>query len=230
MKNDKKIARTAGFLYLLVVIFSFLTMAIIPSKIVVWDDAMATLKNLIDNEQLFRLSIAFGILNNLSFLLLPLCLYRLLNNIDKNYAFFMVLFAVLSVPISYTLLFGQYELLELIKEYPNFGIAEQQAASIEVLKAYNNLYDGFLLCQIFWGLWLFPFGYLTFKSGFLPKVLGVCLMLGCGAYLIDVFGKITIANYSDFINTRWLILPATIGEIGSCLWLLIIGIKQNIRF
>jgi len=230
MEDRKKIARTAGFFYLLVVIFSFLTMAIIPSKIVVWDDHPATMGNLIAYEPLFRFGIVAGILVHLSYIVLPLTLYRLLHHIHKNYATLMVVFAIISVPISYTLLLDQFEIIELLKEYSSFGAAEKEQAGLQVLTMYDNLYDGFSLCQVFWGLWLLPFGYLVFKSGFLPKTLGVFLMLGCLAYLTNVFGRILFPDFSDYISTRLLILPATIGEIGICLWLLIIGTKENIKF
>jgi hypothetical protein len=81
------------------------------------------------------------------------------------------------------------------------------------------------LVSIFWGLWLFPFGYLVYKSGFLPKVLGLFLMAGCFGYLIKFIGGFLLhAHQLTFL--KYVTLPATIGEIGICLWLLIIGIRS----
>ena len=87
------------------------------------------------------------------------------------------------------------------------------------LKSYNN---GIAVVQIFWGLWLLPFGYLAFKSGYVPRILGVCLMLGCFGYLTVfltnmLFPEITIPSVVS--------KPASIGEIGTCLWVLILGNK-----
>jgi hypothetical protein len=230
MKANRKTARLAGFYYLLVVVFSVIYMEYIPSEIVVWNNPEETLQNLISFEFLFRVGIAIGILVHLSFILLPLTLYKLLNHINKHYALLMVVFALISVPVSYTLLLDQFDILELIKSYDSSSIMETKEISTKVMSIFNRFHNGFFLSQVFWGLWLFPFGYLVFKSGFLPRTLGVFLMLGCITYLIDVFGGTLLTNYYDYINTRILIIPAAIGEIGICFWLLIIGVKENIKF
>lgn len=230
MEPNKRTARTAGFYYLLVVVFSFIYMEYIPSEIIVWDDSEATLTNLVSSETLFRVGILIGILVNLSFILLPLTLYRLLSHINKHHALLMVVFALISVPVSYSLLFGQLDILDSVKVYESLSPSEIDQLRSTVMSFYNELHNGFFILQIFWGLWLFPFGYLVYKSGFLPKFLGVFLMLGCIAYLIDVFGGTLIPNYYDYINTRILIIPAAIGEIGICLWLLVIGTKENLKY
>ena len=85
--------------------------------------------------------------------------------------------------------------------------------------------NGNLVASIFWGLWLFPFGYLVFKSGFLPKVLGILLMVGCIGYIIDFMGNFFFSNYSKTGISTLMTIPGSLGEIGICLWLLIIGIK-----
>ncbi len=90
------------------------------------------------------------------------------------------------------------------------------------LDQYGN---GMRIVHIFSGLWLFPFGYLVFKSGFLPKILGVLLMLGCFGYLINFVGHTLILTYSKIGISTYIGLPASLGEIGTCLWLLIMGAK-----
>jgi hypothetical protein len=227
---NKKIARIAGFYYLLNVILSILYMEYIPGKIAVWDNPEATMENLLNNEMLFRIGIIVGVAVHISFIMLPLTLHRLLNHINKHYALLMVVFALISVPISFTLLIDQYELIDIINDYSKLELAQQTESSLKVMVFYERLMNGFFLDQTFWGLWLFPFGYLAFKSGFLPKFLGVALMLGCITYMIDIFGGTIFSNYYDYVNTSILIIPAAIGEIGMCLWLLIIGVKENVKF
>ena len=105
--------------------------------------------------------------------------------------------------------------------------------SYEQIKAqvflYLNQYDnGNLIVSIFSGLWLFPFGYLVYKSGFLPKVLGVLLMLDCFSYLINFLGNSLIDNYSNIGIASFVQLPASFGEICICLWLLIMGVKGKL--
>lgn len=111
MKANRKIARTAGFYYLLVVVFSIVYMEYIPSEIIVKNNPEETLNNLISFEFLFRIGIVIGILVHLSFILLPLTLYRLLNHINKHYTLFMVVLALISVPFSYNLLLDQFDIL-----------------------------------------------------------------------------------------------------------------------
>ncbi|MDZ4810885.1 MAG: DUF4386 domain-containing protein, partial [Bacteroidota bacterium] len=89
---------------------------------------------------------------------------------------------------------------------------------------YNN---GISLVSVFWGLWLLPFGYLIYKSGLLPKILGILLMLGCFGYLINFTGNMLIKNYTELGISKIVSLPASIGEIGTCLWLLIMGAKNK---
>ena len=91
------------------------------------------------------------------------------------------------------------------------------------LDAYNN---GILVSSIFWGLWLLPFGYLVFKSGFLPKVLGILLMIGCFGYLINFLGVELLPGYEGTAIARVVRMPAALGELGTCLWLLIIGARE----
>ncbi|MCY1549882.1 hypothetical protein D9M68_860840 [compost metagenome] len=93
---------------------------------------------------------------------------------------------------------------------------------------YLDQYDhGLFIIHIFSGLWLFPFGYLVYKSGFLPKAFGVLLMLGCFGYLINFTGHTVFKNYAELGISRYISLPASIGEIGICLWLLIAGVKKK---
>ena len=81
--------------------------------------------------------------------------------------------------------------------------------------------------HVFSGLWLFPFGYLVYQSKFLPKIFGVLLMLGCFGYLINFMGETLMANYSKLGIGFYISLPASIGEIGICLWLLIVGCRTT---
>ena len=91
------------------------------------------------------------------------------------------------------------------------------------IDSYNN---GLEISQIFWGLWLFPFGYLVYKSGFLPKFLGIFLMTGCVGYLITFFGGFLYSDFNNTIISEIVGFPAPLGEFGICLWLLIMGTNK----
>jgi len=150
-------------------------------------------------------------------------LYKLLNKVNAVHAKLMVLFALISIPISFINILNKFSILSLIGKpayLQSMGEAELQTQVMLHLDYYNN---GINISQIFWGLWLFPFGYLVYKSGFLPKLLGILLMMGCFGYLITFFGGFLYPNFHDTVFSTIVGIPASAGEIGICLWLLIMG-------
>lgn len=226
---NKRTARTAGLLYFIVVVTGIFSLAYVPSQITVQGDAAATVRNIVASESLFRLGIAASVICYTAFLLLPFILYRLLSPVGKSVAVLMVAFAVVSVPISFVNLLNKFDVLSLLSGagYLQALTTEQLHAQVMLsLAAYS---DGILVSKIFWGLWLLPFGYLVFKSGFLPRVLGILLMAGCFGYLIDFFGSVLVTGYAENAIARFVTLPASLGEIGTCLWLLIVGVHEPKR-
>lgn len=225
MLPNNKTARLAGLLYLVLVVGGIVNLLYIPSRFIVWESPSETLSNIITSEMLFRVGILSGIVTFLFYILLPLALYKLLNHINKSHALLMVIFALTSVPISFVNMLNKFSILTLIGNanyLKELTTEELQFQVMFYLNAYNN---GNQLSQIFWGLWLFPFGYLVFKSGFLPKVLGVLLMAGCFGWIISFLGGFLITDYNETTISTIVGLPAAIGEIGICLWLLIMGTK-----
>ncbi len=229
MTNDlmNKIARTAGVLYLTVVVTGIFSLVYVPSQITVRGDALATVNNIVAFEPLFRLGIVSLIINQIAFLLLPLVLYQLLQRVNKNVALLMVAFAVVSVPIAMTSIANRLGVLSLLSgaDYLETFTPGQLHANVMLsLGAYSN---GILVTTIFWGLWLLPFGYLVFRSGFLPKVLGILLMIGCFGILIDVFGRMLFPGYAATAISTVFEMSSSFGEIGICLWLLIFGVGKD---
>ena len=181
-------ARLAGLVYLLVVLTGIFNLVYVPSRLIVWESATTTANNIMASELLFRLGIVSGILCYISFLILPFILYKLFKSVNRTYAVLMVVLAVVSVPISLFNMINKVDILTLISgaQYLNTFEAEQIHTQVMLLlKSYNN---GISVVQIFFGLWLFPFGYLAFKSNYLPKIFGISLMIGCFGYLINCLG------------------------------------------
>jgi len=229
MNANAKLARTAGLLYLIVVAAGIFSLAYVPAHTVVPGDAAATWAKIASSETLFRLGIVASCVCYVAFLLLPLALHRLLSPVNRNAAALMVAFVAVSVPLSFANLSHKFEVLSLLSgaDYLRaFGAEQLQAQAMLSLDAYNK---GILVSKIFWGLWLLPFGYLVFKSGILPRILGVLLMAGCFGYLIDFLGRALFADYPEMAIARFVVLPATVGEIGTCLWLLIMGARESKR-
>lgn len=227
MGTNKKTARIAGLLYLIVVVTGFFSIVYVPSQITVQGDASATVDSILASKQLFRLGIVAGVICYTTFLLLPFALYKLFSHVDKGVAVLMVALAVVSVPISFGNLLNELDILVILSgaNYLEAFTTEQLHAQVMLsLDAYGN---GILISHIFWGLWLLPFGYLVFESGFLPRALGILLMLGSFGYLINFFGEVFSPGYAETSIATFVSLPSAFGEIGTCLWLLIVGIRES---
>ena len=220
------LARLSGLFYLIIIITGVFSLLYVPSALIVGNDGAATTANILASEFLFRAGIVSQLVMDVFFILLPLALYQLLKSVDKNYALLMVIFAVVSVPIDFVNVINKTNILSLLHraEYLQvFSTVQLHEQVMVLLDAFNRGID---IVQVFWGLWLFPFGYLVFKSEFLPKLLGVLLMLGCVGNLIEFLAKIlfSIHELPAFVS-----IPGALGEFGICFWLLVMGVrpKQN---
>ncbi len=214
--NGVSNARLAGLFYFVVVVTGLFSLAYVPSRIAVAGDSAATVANILAMEPLFRAGIAASILCYLAFLLLPLPLYRLLESSGPVTARLMVLFAIVSVPMELLTLGNDLDVLTALRSGDPAQAATHFAASR----------NGQIFVQLFWGLWLFPLGLLIFRSGTIPRVFGVLLMFGCLSYCIRVFGLVLVADYAAIPGVRYISIPGSLGEIGTCLWLLLMGARS----
>ncbi|MBC7897706.1 MAG: DUF4386 domain-containing protein [Cytophagaceae bacterium] len=224
--NDRT-ARLAGLLYLIVVVSGFFSLIYVPSQTIVPGNIAATVASITSSKLLFQFGVVAGLTCYGTFLLLPLALYRLLRPTGAHAAALMVAFAVVSVPISFVNLGHRLDTLSLLSGpiYQQAFPVEQWHAHVQLtLDAYTN---GVRIVEVFWGLWLLPFGYLVFKSGRLPRILGILLMVGCFGYLIDSVGGALDDGFSGSVVASVVTLPAGLGEISTCLWLLIMGIRER---
>ncbi len=227
MTSENRISRLAGVLYLVVVVTGIFSLAYVPSQINVANDPAATAGNIVRFESLFRYGIASFLVEQVAFLLLPLVLYRLFRSTHHTAAVLMVALALAGIPIALVSVGHRLDALALLTDArfsQAFAPAQLQALAALSLEAYGN---GLLVTRLFWGLWLLPFGYLVLKSGFLPKLLGVLLMLGCLGYMVNVFGELLVPDYFDTWIADYAGLPAAAGEIGTCLWLLLVGARRQ---
>lgn len=229
MSTNKNTARAAGSIYLIVVITGMFSLAYIPQKLIDWNNSKVTFNNITTSHSLFRFSIYSSVLCYVAFTFLPLFLYKLLRTVNESHARAMVILDLLSVPLSFNNLQHKYAAVTITgKEslLQNISIEDLQSKLMFSLHQYN---DGLLLATVFWGLWLFPLGLLVYRSGFIPKFLGVLLMLGCVGHLINYTGKTLFENYSQIGIGKYMGMLPAVAEIGTCFWLLFFGvqIKRN---
>ena len=225
MDSNKKTARIAGLLYLVVVLSGVFGLMYVPSALIVWNDAPATVNNIMTSKTLFRFGIVSDLISYTFFLFVALVLYKLLKPVNKTMAALMVILALVSIPISFSNVLSKFDILTILSGADYFKFMKPEQIQAEVMLSLISYNNGSII-NIFWGLWLFPFGYLVFKSGILPKILGIILMAGCIGYIIDFLGYILLSNYGETGISAFVGLPASIGEIGICLWLLIMGAKE----
>lgn len=224
---NKTTARLAGFIYFIVVITGIFSLAYVPSKLIVWTDGAKTFQQISESQTLFRMSLVVGAVCYVAFLILPFVLYRLLHSVNEVAAKLMIILSVVSVPISMLNLQNKYAVLTLLSDADYLKIFNESQVQTQLMLLLENYDKGILLVSIFWGLWLFPFGWLVYKSAFLPKIFGVLLMLGCCGYLVNFLGNTMFENYGGSLISNIASKPAALGEIGTCLWLLITGVNEK---
>ena len=225
MNSIVKTARIAGFLYLIYFVIHISSDLLGRSKIIVFGDAATTGKNIMASAWQFRIGFVGDLVAAVLFLLTAWALYVLLKPVNKNLALLFLLLNLGGVAVQCLSDLNLFAALLLSSgaDYLKVFQADQlQALAMLFLYLRQN---GFMIAQIFFGAWLFPLGYLVFKSGFLPRILGIVLMIHSvfwlmtflQSFLLPDFGAITYVSYP----------LGFIAEFGLTLWLLIIGAKDQ---
>ena len=222
----KNTARLAGLLYLIWIITGIFAMFYVPSQIDMKGDAAATAQNILSHEFLFRLSIVNDIFSGILWVIMVLVFYRMFKPVDKFQAKFLIALVFVQIPaIFFMEAFNIASLMtfkgEILK---TFELAQRQELGALFLKL--NDY-GVLILEAFWGLWLFPLGILVYKSRFLPRFLGIWLILTGVFYMVLSLTDIMMPEYRNMVINSPIALPLEIGEVAFMLWLLIMGAKES---
>ena len=223
---SKKDARVAGLAYILASVVGFVRLAYIPKALIVHGEAAATANNIVAHESLFRLGIVSDLLGGALWLFVPLALYRLLKGVDQGLAMLMVILgSLMQVPLFFinSVTDGAALLLARGADFLSaFDKPQRDALAMLFLNLHHQL-D--LANEIFWGLWLLPFGLLVYRSRFLPRFLGVWLVIACFAWLAFSFTGLLSPQYES--TAFKLTQPFALGEMATMLWLAIIGTKEQ---
>ena len=225
MDSTKKTARIAGLLYLVNRVTGFFSIIYVPGKLIVSGNTAATANNILASERLFRLGIVSELICAAEFIFLLWVLYRLLSGVNKTHASLMVILGLVFVPIMFVNTLNEIAALTLLRGadfLSVFGQSQREALAMLFLDLHRY---GFVVGWIF-GLWLFPFGVLVFKSGFLPRILGVLLIVAGFGYLADSLIPLLLPSYENMVG-RLAGIPLTLGEPAMILWLLIMGAKDQ---
>ena len=223
MHPTDKAARIAGAVYLSMVVTGPFSLMYVPGKLIVKGNATATASNVLAHPTLFSLGIVANLLGSVIFICLAIALYRLFREVDRTQAQLMVGLVLVSAAVGFMNELNNIAALILFR-----GGAFLTVFNKDQLDALGMLFvrlhgQGNVINEIFWGLWLFPFGVLVYQSRFLPRILGVWLIVnGFGYVIISLTGLFSPEHYSKVFTWSQ---PVLFGEIAIMLWLLIKGAK-----
>ncbi len=221
MHPTKKSARIAGAIYLSLVVVAPFAMIYVPGKLIVHGNAAATAANILAHETMFRLAIFGDLIGHVIFICLGIALYRLLSSVNKTWAMLMVAFILVSAAVGFLNALNNIAALSLFRGGEFLDVVEKvqrDALGFLFLRLHNQ---GEFINEIFWGVWLFPFGLLVFKSGFLPRILGIWLIIACFAWVaLSIIAQFFPNQYSTAFG--WL-QPAFFAEMAIMLYFLIRG-------
>ncbi len=226
MNSTKKTARIAGLLYLVNGVTGFFSIIYVPGKLIVSGNAAATANNILASERFFRLGIVSELTCAAEFVFLLWVLYRLLGAVNKRHALLMVILGLLQIPIMFVNALNEIAALALLRGADFLSVFDKPHLNAMAMLFLNLHSEGFVVAGILWGLWLFPFGILVYRSRFLPRILGVLLIAACFGYLAQSLTSLLLPSYEDVVY-RYAGIPLTLAEPAMILWLLIRGAKDQ---
>lgn len=225
MRSIMNPGRRAGLLYVLTSILGFFAMGYVPGKLIVHGNAAATATNIAAAQTLFRMGIAAQLIGQAGFIFVALALYDLLKGVNKRNATLIVGLIVISVPIAFLNEVNAIAALALVRGTDFLSVVDRPQREALAMLFLNLHHYGIVVAEIFWGLWLFPLGWLVYRSRFLPRFLGVWLVLAGFAWVALSLTGIALPQYADKVDTYT--QPAVIGEIVFMFWLLVLGARPS---
>jgi hypothetical protein len=222
MRTFKQQARIAGLLYAVVLVVAPLGLVYVPNKLIVTGDAAATAANIRASADWLRAGIASELLHQAVEIWLTLAIFRLFTPINRNLARQVVLLGLAPIPIAFLNVLNEEAALLLqsgVSYLQSFTPAQLDAMTALTLRLHSL---GLQVAGVFWGLWLFPFGALVIRCGFIPKALGVLLWLAGTGYLLQSMVYLVTPSLHVLSDVGGLL---TIGEVPIILWLLVLGAR-----
>ncbi|HVN00689.1 MAG TPA: DUF4386 domain-containing protein [Caulobacteraceae bacterium] len=227
MTETDKRARIAGAIYLLASLPAFFSLRYVPDAIVVKGDWAATLSRIGRSEDLFRLGIGAELLGAALWVLVVWALWRLFADVDRVQTWLMAALGLMTVPLLFMATVPELAVLTLLGD-PRYaqGLQPGQEAALASL-ALRVHSETLTIAGVFWGAWLFPFGVLVWKSGFLPRLLGALLIVGGLGWIADSAAAIVAPAISPQVGP--IANAATrVGELPIIFWLLFLGARPRL--
>jgi Domain of unknown function (DUF4386) len=225
ISQTRRQARLAGLLYFLASVPAPFGLIYVPNKLIVLDDATATANHLRASESLLRFGIGCELWGSIVFILVAVALYRLFKVVNETHALAMMILILVSIPISLLSVVNEIVALIVISGanfLSVFDTGQLNALAYILMRLHGR---AILVAEIFWGLWLFPFGILVIRSHFIPRVLGYLLFLAAFGYLASSLTFILLPAYGPVVDK--FASPLPVCELPIIFWLLIWGAKEQ---
>lgn len=224
MNTIRRQAHIGGVLYFLMLVSAPVSLLYVPGRLVVSGDAAATAANLRASEWLLRLGIGTELAHQALLVFLALALYRLFKGVSVGLARqLLCLGALIPVPIMFLNVLNEIAALTLAQG-PEFLNVIEPASRDALAYLFMRLHgQGILVASVFWGLWLFPFGLLVIRSGFIPVVFGWLLFGAGAAYVASSFASLVVPPLVPLVEP--VAMPLQIAEVPIIFWLLIRGAR-----
>ena len=224
MSSPKRLARIAGVLYLLNGLAAGFAFGYVLTKVYAPGNAATTAANVAASSGLVRAGVVADLFQATEWVFLALTLYILLKHVHLGAARAMVVLVAVGAAITCLNDVSQFESVRVATD-PSYAAALGSAGSNAMVQLLLETHHyGFLVAQIFFGLWLVPFGYLAYKSAMFPKALGLMLVVGGACYIVGLLAVFLIPDGGEKINTT-VTLPSAIAEVSMVLYLLVFGVR-----
>lgn len=222
IKSQKNLARMAGGLFFIWILTGIYGIFYIPSQIIMVGEAKTVAQNILSNEFLFRTGILNNLLSSVIWIFLVLIFYRLFKSVNERQVKLLAAFVIVQIPVVFISEAFNITSLMLFKGeiLKTFELSQRQELAVLFLNINDYVVSALIL---YWGLWLLPLAGLVYKSGFIPRFIGIWLLINGIAYLVMSFTGIMLPDYKELVYK--IIFPAMFGEVILMLWLLIKGIK-----
>lgn len=220
--SPRKAARIAGFGYLIIFISGIFANFFVLQSLIVPGDAAATANNILANDSLFRIGISSFIIMVIFDVVLAWAFYVLLKPVNKSLSLLAAWLRLVNGTIFGIALYNFFSILHLLSGAEYLTVFETSQLHARVMLLLNAFDYTWLIGLVFFGVHLFVLGYLIFKSGYIPRILGILLIIASLGYLIDSFANFLLLNYEHYeaIFALVVFVPAFIAELSLCLWLL----------
>jgi hypothetical protein len=230
MNSLKKMAKIAGFGYLIIFITGIFSNFFVLENLIVPENAATTANNIMANDMLYRIGMLSFLVMVIFDVLLAWALYVLLKPVNKNLSLLSGWLRLVNSTIFGMALYNLFSVLHILSGADYLTVFETDYIQAQVMIFHDNFNNTWLIGLVFFGLHLLLLGYLIFKSSYIPKIFGILLIVASLGYLTDSFASFLLPSYNNYkdIFMLFVVIPGVIGELSLTFWLLLKGVKVQL--